>query len=346
MSKIKIGIVGGTGYTGVELLRLLATHPMAEVVAITSRSEAGMSVADLFPSLRGTYDALCFTVPDDDVLAACDVVFFATPHGVAMSSMPSLIKRGVRVIDLSADFRIKDVALWERWYGQPHTCPDLVELAVYGLPELNREAIKSAQLIAAAGCYPTSVQLGLMPLLKAGVVDINRLIANSASGVSGAGRQGKIDNIFAEVSDSFKAYGVSGHRHLPEIEQGLALMAGDKVNLTFVPHLLPMIRGIHSTLYAELTQQGVDLQALFEETYKDEPFVDVMPAGSCPQTRSVKGANVCRLAVHQPQGRNTAVVLAVIDNLVKGASGQAIQIMNIMLGFDERDGLRGLGLNP
>jgi N-acetyl-gamma-glutamyl-phosphate reductase len=247
---------------------------------------------------------------------------------------------------LSADFRIKDVALWERWYGQPHTCPDLVELAVYGLPELNREAIKSAQLVAAPGCYPTSVQLGLMPLLKAGVIDVNRLIANAASGVSGAGRQGKIDNIFAEVSDSYKAYGVSGHRHLPEIEQGLALMAGSYVSLTFVPHLLPMIRGIHSTMYAELTAQGVDLQALFEDAYKDEPFVDVMPAGSCPQTRSVKGANVCRLAVHQPQGRNTAVVLAVIDNLVKGASGQAIQIMNIMLGFDEREGLRGLGLNP
>ncbi len=346
MSKIKVGIVGGTGYTGVELLRLLATHSSAEVTAITSRSEAGMSVAELFPSLRGFYDNLCFSVPDDDVLAECDVVFFATPHGVAMSSMPSLIARGVRVIDLSADFRIKDVALWERWYGQPHTCPDLVEMAVYGLPEMNREQIKTAQLVAAPGCYPTSVQLGLMPLLKAGLVDPNRLIANSASGVSGAGRQGKIDNIFAEVSDSFKAYGVAGHRHLPEIEQGLALMSGGPVNLTFVPHLLPTIRGIHSTMYAELRGEAADLQALFEDTYRNEPFVDVMPAGSCPQTRSVKGANICRLAVHQPQGRNTVVVLAVIDNLVKGASGQAVQIMNIMLDLDEKDGLRGLGLNP
>ncbi len=346
MSKIKVGIVGGTGYTGVELLRLLATHSSAEVTAITSRSEAGMSVAELFPSLRGFYDNLCFSVPDDDVLAECDVVFFATPHGVAMSSMPSLIARGVRVIDLSADFRIKDVALWERWYGQPHTCPDLVEMAVYGLPEMNREQIKTAQLVAAPGCYPTSVQLGLMPLLKAGLIDPTRLIANSASGVSGAGRQGKIDNIFAEVSDSFKAYGVAGHRHLPEIEQGLALMSGGPVNLTFVPHLLPTIRGIHSTMYADLRGEAADLQALFEDTYRNEPFVDVMPAGSCPQTRSVKGANICRLAVHQPQGRNTVVVLAVIDNLVKGASGQAVQIMNIMLDLDEKDGLRGLGLNP
>lgn len=346
MSKIKVGIVGGTGYTGVELLRLLATHSSAEVTAITSRSESGMSVAELFPSLRGFYDNLCFSVPDDDVLAECDVVFFATPHGVAMSSMPSLIARGVRVIDLSADFRIKDVALWERWYGQPHTCPDLVEMAVYGLPEMNREQIKTAQLVAAPGCYPTSVQLGLMPLLKAGLIDPSRLIANSASGVSGAGRQGKIDNIFAEVSDSFKAYGVAGHRHLPEIEQGLALMSGGPVNLTFVPHLLPTIRGIHSTMYAELRGEVADLQALFEDTYRNEPFVDVMPAGSCPQTRSVKGANICRLAVHQPQDRNTVVVLAVIDNLVKGASGQAVQIMNIMLDLDEKDGLRGLGLNP
>jgi len=346
MSKIKVGIVGGTGYTGVELLRLLASHSSAEVTAITSRSEAGICVADMFPSLRGHYDHLCFTVPDDDVLAECDVVFFATPHGVAMSSMPALIARGVRVIDLSADFRIKDVALWEKWYGQPHTCPELVAQAVYGLPEMNREQIKNAQLVAAPGCYPTSVQLGLMPLLKAGVIDTSRLIANSASGVSGAGRQGKIDNLFAEVSDSFKAYGVAGHRHLPEIEQGLSLMSGGPVNLTFVPHLLPTIRGIHSTMYAELNASATDLQGLFEDAYRDEPFVDVMPAGSCPQTRSVKGANVCRLAIHQPQGRNTAVVLAVIDNLVKGASGQALQIMNIMLGFDERDGLRGLGLNP
>ncbi|HSG61268.1 MAG TPA: N-acetyl-gamma-glutamyl-phosphate reductase [Pseudomonadales bacterium] len=343
---IKVGIVGGTGYTGVELLRLLATHPQVAVVAITSRSDAGMSVAELFPNLRGCYDELRYSEPEVDVLCQCDVVFFATPHGVAMAMMPELVARGVRVIDLSADFRIKDTELWAAWYGMPHSCPDIVAQAVYGLPEFSRKEIVSAQVVAAPGCYPTAVQLGFMPLLKHGLVDPSRLIANAASGVSGAGRQGKIDNLYAEVSDSFKAYGVPGHRHLPEIEQGLSRMANDGVRLTFTPHLLPMIRGIHATLYAELAVDAKDLQALYEDTYRDEPFVDVMPAGSHPQTRSVKGANVCRLAVHRPQGRNTVVVLAVIDNLVKGASGQAIQIMNIMFGFDEREGLKGLGLIP
>ena len=343
---IRVGIVGGTGYTGVELLRLLATHPQAEVVAITSRSEAGMSVAELFPNLRGRYDELRYSEPDVNVLSQCDVVFFATPHGVAMAMMPELVACGVRVIDLSADFRIKDTELWAKWYGMPHSCPDIVEQAVYGLPEFSRGDITNAQVVAAPGCYPTAVQLGFMPLLRHGLIDPSRLIANAASGVSGAGRQGKIDNLFAEVGDSFKAYGVPGHRHLPEIEQGLARMTSDDVNLTFVPHLLPMIRGIHATLYAELNVGEYDLQALFEDTYRDEAFVDVMPAGSHPQTRSVKGANMCRIAVHRPQGRNTVVVLSVIDNLVKGASGQAMQIMNIMFGFDEREGLQGLGLIP
>lgn len=343
---IRVGIVGGTGYTGVELLRLLATHRGAEVVAITSRSEAGMSVAELFPNLRGHYDELRYSEPDIDVLSQCDLVFFATPHGVAMSMMPELVYRGVRVIDLSADFRIKDTDLWAKWYGMPHSCPHIVAQAVYGLPEFNRDEIVDAQIVAAPGCYPTAVQLGLMPLLKHGLVDSSRLIANAASGVSGAGRQGKIDNIYAEVGDSFKAYGVPGHRHLPEIEQGLSRMTHEDVRLTFTPHLLPMIRGIHATLYAELTVDTIDLQALYEETYRGEAFVDVMPAGSHPQTRSVKGANMCRLAIHRPQGRNTVVVLSVIDNLVKGASGQAIQIMNIMFGLNEREGLEGLGLIP
>jgi len=343
---IKVGIVGGTGYTGVELLRLLASHEKAEVVAITSRSEAGISVAELFPNLRGYYDQLRYSEPDVEVLSSCDVVFFATPHGVAMAMMPELVARGVRVVDLSADFRIKDTDLWAQWYGMPHSCPDIVAQAVYGLPEQNRAEIVNAQVVAAPGCYPTAVQLGFMPLLQHGLVDTSRLIANAASGVSGAGRQGKIDNLFAEVGDSFKSYAVPGHRHLPEIEQGLSRMTNQAVQLTFVPHLLPMIRGIHATLYAELNVDKCDLQQLFEEAYRDEAFVDVMPAGSHPQTRSVKGANMCRIAIHQPQGRNTVVVLSVIDNLVKGASGQAIQIMNIMFGLDEREGLKGLGLIP
>jgi N-acetyl-gamma-glutamyl-phosphate reductase len=346
-AKIKAGIVGGTGYTGVELLRILAKHPHVEVVAITSRSERGMAVADLFPNLRGHVD-LCFSVPDAAALAACDVVFFATPHTVAMAMMPDIIARGARVVDLSADFRLRDAELWARWYGTPHTAPELLEQAVYGLPEVNRERIRTAQLVACAGCYPTSVQLGFLPLLERGWVDRNRLIANAASGVSGAGRQSKLDNLFSELNDSFKAYAVAGHRHLPEIEQGLGDIVGEPVQVTFTPHLLPIVRGIHATLYAEL-DPGIALeqvQEAFEQRYAGEPFVDVLPAGSHPQTRSVKGANVCRLAVHKPQGRDTVVVLSVLDNLVKGASGQAVQNMNIMFGFDETAGLDIVALLP
>lgn len=344
---IKAGIVGGTGYTGVELLRILSKHPQAELTVITSRSEDGLAVADLYPNLRGHVD-LRFSVPDPAVLAACDVVFFATPHNVAMQTVPDLIARGVRIIDLSADFRIRDAELWSRWYGEPHTAPDLLRKAVYGLPEVNRDRIRDAQLVAAPGCYPTSVQLGFLPLLEKNWIDRDRLIANSASGASGAGRQGKIDNLLSEVADSFKAYGVAGHRHLPEIEQGLQDIAGGPVQLTFVPHLLPIVRGIHSTLYAELTTE-VSIEAIqqaFEERYADEPFVDVLPPGSHPQTRSVKGANVARIAVHKPQGRNTVVVLVVEDNLVKGASGQAVQCMNIMFGLPETAGLDIVALLP
>jgi N-acetyl-gamma-glutamyl-phosphate reductase len=342
---VKVGIVGGTGYTGVELLRLLALHQEAEVVAITSRAESGRRVDELFPNLRGHY-SLAFTDPDVQVLASCDVVFFATPHNVAMNLVPELLAAGARVIDLSADYRIRDPQLWSQWYGEPHASPDLLGQAVYGLPEVNRSDIAGARLVACPGCYPTSVQLGLIPLLANGLVDPTGLIASSASGVSGAGRQAKVDNLLSEVADSFKAYGVAGHRHLPEIEQGLADVAGCPVGLTFVPHLLPMIRGIHSTLFARLTRSGEDLQQLFEHRYADEPFVDVLPGGMFPQTRTVKGANRCQISVQVPQGRDTVVVMAVIDNLVKGASGQAIQNMNIMLGLPETQGLDQLGLLP
>ncbi|WP_101759173.1 N-acetyl-gamma-glutamyl-phosphate reductase [Oceanicoccus sp. KOV_DT_Chl] len=345
---VKVGIVGGTGYTGVELLRMLITHPQAEIVAITSRAEAGLRVDELYPSLRGHLD-IRFSHPDPKVLSQCDVVFFATPHNVAMNMMPELLALDTRVVDLSADFRIRDHQLWSQWYGEPHACPDLLAEAVYGLPEFNRAAIKEAQLVACPGCYPTSVQLGLLPLLENNLVDEERLIANAVSGVSGAGRQAKIDNLFAEVGDSFKAYGVQGHRHLPEIEQGLRDIGGREVNLTFIPHLVPMVRGMHSTLYAELTDSAValdEIQHLFEQRYAQEPFVDVMPLGSHPQTRSVRGANFCRLAIHRPQNRDTLVVLSVIDNLVKGASGQAIQNMNIMLGLEETAGLETVALMP
>lgn len=342
---VKVGIVGGTGYTGVELLRLLAAHEEAEVVAITSRAESGRRVDDLFPNLRGHYD-LAFSEPDVKELAACDVVFFATPHNVAMNMVPELLDAGARVVDLSADYRIRDAALWSEWYGEPHVSPQLLGEAVYGLPETSRDAIAGARLVACPGCYPTSVQLGLIPLLAKGLVDPAHLIASSASGVSGAGRQAKIDNLLSEVSDSFKAYGVSGHRHLPEIEQGLSDVAGQPVQLTFVPHLLPIIRGIHSTLFGRLTGDAGDLQELYESWYADEPFVDVLPAGMYPQTRTVKGANRCQLSIAVPQNRDTVVVMATIDNLVKGASGQAVQNMNIMLGLPESMGLGHPGLLP
>lgn len=344
---IKVGIVGGTGYTGVELLRLLAGHPEVSVVAITSRGEAGRPVADLFPNLRGHY-SLNYSDPAAGELDQCDVVFFATPHGVAQSTVPSLLDKGIKVIDLSADFRIKDIPLWEQWYKQPHGCPELVEKAVYGLPELNRSSMKGAELIACPGCYPTSVQLGFLPLLENGLIDAGDLIANAASGASGAGRNARVNVLLAETSDNFKAYGASGHRHQPEIAQGLNAIAKQPVSLTFVPHLLPMIRGIHATLYATLLPAGreEDLQTVFEQRYANEPFVDVMPAGSHPETRSVRGSNLCRISVVKPQDSEKVVVLSVIDNLVKGASGQAVQAMNIVYGFDEALGLEAPALLP
>jgi N-acetyl-gamma-glutamyl-phosphate reductase len=336
---IKVGIVGGTGYTGVELLRLLAQHPQAQVEVITSRSEAGMRVDEMYPNLRGHYDKLAFSVPDAATLGACDVVFFATPHGVAHALAGELLAAGTKVIDLSADFRLQDAEEWATWYGQPHGAPDLLPEAVYGLPEVNREAIKQARLIAVPGCYPTAAQLALIPLLEAGLADTTQIIADCKSGVSGAGRGASVGSLFSEAGESMKAYGVKGHRHLPEIRQGLRRAAGKDVGLTFVPHLTPMIRGIHATLYATVVDRSVDLQALFEQRYANEPFVDVMPAGSHPETRSVRGANVCRIAVHRPQEGDLVVVLSVIDNLVKGASGQAVQNMNILFGLDERLGL-------
>ncbi|NHN38895.1 N-acetyl-gamma-glutamyl-phosphate reductase [Pseudomaricurvus alcaniphilus] len=345
---IEVGIVGGTGYTGVELLRVLVNHPQVRVKIITSRAEAGLRVDELYTSLRGFLD-LQFSEPDLDALASCDVVFFATPHGVAQNMMPALLERGVRVVDLSADFRIRDARLWSDWYGQEHGCPELLPKAVYGLPEVNRQQIASAQLVACPGCYPTAIQLGFIPLLENNLVDASDLVADAASGVSGAGRQAKVANLLAEVSDSFKAYGAAGHRHLPEIEQGLGdvLPAGSgEVGLTFVPHLVPMIRGIHATLYANLNGAAADLQQVFEERYASEPFVDVMPAGSHPETRTVKSSNMCRIAVFQPQQRGKVVVLSVIDNLAKGASGQAVQNMNIMFGFDERAGLNQVAVLP
>jgi len=341
---IKVGIVGGTGYTGVELLRLLAMHPQVKLQVITSRADAGTPVSQMFPSLRGFVD-LKFAHPDEAHLDQCDVVFFATPNGIAMQQTRALLDAGVKVIDLAADFRIKDITEWEKWYGMSHACPDLITEAVYGLPEVNRAKIRQARLVANPGCYPTAVQLGFIPLLEAGVIEEGSLIADSKSGVSGAGRKAEIPTLFSEAADNFKAYGVAGHRHLPEIKQGLANASGKTVGLTFVPHLTPMIRGIHATLYGRL-KKDVDLQTLFEQRYAEEGFVDVLPAGSMPDTRSVRGSNLCRIAVHRPQGGDTVVVLSVIDNLVKGAAGQAVQNLNIMFGFPESTAIGVVPLLP
>ncbi|MGJ0516569.1 MAG: N-acetyl-gamma-glutamyl-phosphate reductase [Methylomicrobium sp.] len=342
---IRAGIVGGTGYTGVELLRILALHQEVEVAVVTSRADAGVRVDAVYPSLRGHIDAV-FTVPDVDALAACDVVFFATPNGTAMLMAEQLLARGVKVIDLSADFRLQDANEWNQWYGMEHACPDLIGEAVYGLPEMNREAIKSARLIACPGCYPTSVQLGFLPLLESGLIDADHLIADVKSGVSGAGRKAELATLMSECGESFKAYSVPGHRHLPEIRQGLARVTGKPVGLTFVPHLTPMIRGIHATLYGHLRDDAWDLQALYEQRYQGEVFVDVLPRGTHADTRSVRGSNRCQIAIHRPQGGQTVVILSVIDNLVKGASGQAVQNMNLMFGLEEDLGLKTVALYP
>lgn len=340
----KIGIIGGTGYTGVELIRLLARHAEAELTVITSRGEAGRLVSEIFPSLRGVCE-LAFTKPDSKSFSDCDVVFSATPNGIAMSMAREFLDAGIRLIDLAADFRIKDVAVWEHWYGMQHACPELLQEAVYGLPEINREKIRTARLVANPGCYPTAVTLGWLPLVKAGLVDTSDLIADVKSGVSGAGRGANVGTLFTEAGDSFKAYGVTGHRHHPEIAQTLSQLSGQTPGLVFTPHLTPMIRGIHATLYAKLLlDQEYDLQTLYEDSYAAEPFVDVMPAGSLPETRSVRGSNLCRMAVYRIEHR--VIVLSVIDNLVKGAAGQAIQNFNLMFGHAESTGLDIVPLAP
>lgn len=348
---ISVGIVGGTGYTGVELLRILLRHPKAQVRVLTSRTEAGKPVANMFPNLRGHTD-LQFSDLNIDDLKKCDVVFFATPHGVAMQHAKELIAVGTKVIDLAADFRLQNLEQFEKWYGMEHACPDVLENSVYGLAELNREKIKQAQVIGNPGCYPTTVQLGLAPLLKSAqvLIETKNIIIDAKSGVSGAGRKASLGMIYSENADNFKAYGVAGHRHHPEIVEALENISGQKGSfegLLFVPHLVPMIRGMLSTIYVDLTETGkqTDIQALYEQFYANEEFVDVMPGNSSPETRSVRGANELRIALYKPQP-NKLIILAVQDNLVKGASGQAVQNMNLMFGFDEDEGLQGIGLLP
>ncbi len=354
-TKISVGIVGGTGYTGVELVRLLVRHSAAEIKVLTSRTEAGTRVDAMFPSLRGLTD-IEFSGNAADELAECDVVFFATPHGVAMNQARELLAHDVKVIDLAADFRLQDTAEFEKWYGMPHACPDLLAESVYGLPEINREKIKSARIIGNPGCYPTTVQLGLLPLIQSEqkLFDPASIIVDAKSGVSGAGRKAEVGILFSEAGDNLKAYAVKGHRHHPEIVQGLNAMRGGQAvatafdKLTFVPHLVPMIRGMLSTIYVRLTEAGcaADLQTLFEQQYQNEPFVDVMPFGSLPETRSVRGSNHLRIALHRPNNGDLLVILVIQDNLVKGAAGQAVQNMNLMFGLPESMGLDVVPLLP
>lgn len=343
---IKVGIVGGTGYTGIELIRLLCSHPEVEICAVTSRSEAGRPLAELVPSFAHL-SSLVFEKPTLDVLRDCDLIFFATPNATAMHMVPELVQAGKRVIDLAADFRLKDPAVWQQWYGEAHACENLLAEAVYGLPELNRKQIKSAQIVANPGCYPTAVALGFMPLLENDLVDSKRLIADAKSGVSGAGRAAKLGSLHAEVSENFKAYGVAGHRHLPEISQALsAVTKNAEFGLTFVPHLVPMNRGIHATLYAFSTNKSdVDLTQLFRTRYQEECAVSVLDAGVHPETRAVRGTNLCVLSVNRVSDEQI-VVLSAIDNLVKGAAGQAIQNMNIMYDFSESTGLNMIAMLP
>lgn len=348
MEKIKVGIVGGTGYTGVELLRLLARHPNVQLQVITSRGEAGLPVAEMFPSLRGVVE-LAFSDPATVDLTQCDVVFFATPHGVAMAQAPALVAAGVKVIDLAADFRLQDAAVFEKWYKLPHSCTDILQDAVYGLPELYGEEVQQAQVIGNPGCYPTTVLLGLAPLLEQGWIDFSvPIIADAKSGVSGAGRKAEVSTLFSEASDNLRAYGVAGHRHHPEILAQLKKLSGNEaVQLIFVPHLIPMIRGMLSTLHVKLNRQAqrASIQQVYEQRYQGSTFVDVMPAGALPETRSVRGSNVLRMAVY-PQADDYVTIIVVQDNLVKGASGQAVQNMNLMFNLAPETGLQVLPLLP
>ena len=348
---ISVGIVGGTGYTGVELLRLLLRHPNAQVNLLTSRTEAGRRVDDMFPSLRGHTD-LKYTDLNVEELKQCDVVFFATPHGVAMKYAEELVAVNTKVIDLAADFRLQNLEQFSKWYGLEHSCPNVLKDSVYGLSELNREQIQKAEVIGNPGCYPTTVQLGLAPVLKAAdtLIKPESIIIDAKSGVSGAGRKASLGMIYSENADNFKAYGVAGHRHHPEIVEALENISGLKGvfdQILFVPHLVPMIRGMLSTIYVDLTEEGkaTDLQALYEQFYANEQFVDVMPQGSSPETRSVRGANQLRIALYKPQPQKL-VILVAQDNLVKGAAGQAVQNMNLMFALAENAGLESIGLLP
>ncbi|OGQ94146.1 MAG: N-acetyl-gamma-glutamyl-phosphate reductase [Deltaproteobacteria bacterium RIFOXYD12_FULL_57_12] len=344
---LKVGIVGASGYTGVELARILNSHPLVELTVATSRSFSGRSLADAFPNLKGLVEIVCTDRKIADYAGDADLFFTAVPHQTAMEIVPALLNAGKKVVDLSADFRLADAGVYEQWY-QPHTATTLLPEAVYGLPELHRLRIQQARLVANPGCYPTSVILGLAPLLKAGAVDPDTVVADSKSGTSGAGRSAQTATLFCEVADGFRAYKVGEHRHTPEMEQEISKLCGRPVTITFTPHLLPISRGILSTVYASLAPQLTQekIATLYSEFYKDEPFVRLCKAGSYPATQYVRGSNFCDIGFKIDSRTGRIVILSAIDNLVKGAAGQAVQNMNILCGFPETTGLLTVPLFP
>jgi N-acetyl-gamma-glutamyl-phosphate reductase len=345
---LKVAIVGASGYTGVELIRILHTHPEAAVTCVTSEQSAGKRVSEVFPSLRGRCDLVLENLEPVRIAEKADFIFTALPHKAAMEVVPTFLRLSRRVVDLSADYRLHDAGEYARWY-EPHLNPELLKKSVYGLPELSRARIASSDLVANPGCYPTSVILGLAPLVKKKLIDPATIIADCKSGVSGAGRSAKVDNLYCEVNDGFKAYGVGGvHRHIPEIDQELTRLAREHVAITFTPHLVPMDRGILSTIYA-MPLRGItttELLKVYIDYYKGEPFVRVLPEGCFPSTSHVRGSNFCDIGLTVDERTGRVIVVSAIDNLVKGASGQAVQNMNIMNGFPETMGLEGLALFP
>lgn len=342
-----VGIVGGSGYTGIELIRILLGHPDIEIAFITSEKNAGQPVASILPSFNKILN-LDFISVDKGLKQSCDLVFVALPHKTAMSVVPSFLKNCGKVVDLSADYRLKDASVYEEWYSTRHTSPELCKEAVYGLPELNEEKIKLASLIANPGCYSTSVILALAPIIKEELIDLKSIIVDSKSGISGAGRTSDPLYSFPERNESMVAYNVANHRHIPEIEQELSLLSGSIIRLTFTPQLVPMIRGILSNVYANLKQPLVEEKVinLYKEFYKEKPFVRILDKGKEADTKNVKGSNFCDLSLHIDKRNNRIIISSTIDNLVKGASGQAVQNMNLMLGFNEQTGLQSPSLFP
>jgi len=343
---LKLGIIGATGYVGAEIVRLLALRDDIKITTVVSNSFAGQPFSNIYPSLRGIYDNFCDTLDMDEISEKADYFITALPHGVSASVIPGLLEKGKRVIDHSGDFRFRDVKVYEKWYKVTHNAPDLISKAVYGLPELYRNDIKTASLVADPGCYPTCSILGIAPALKNGIVSHQDIVINAVSGVSGAGRKSELAYSFCETDENFKAYGIGNHRHTPEIEQELSLICGKPVMVSFTPHLAPLKRGMLVTSYLNLNSQmsPTDIHSLYEDYYRNEPFVRIMPLGQFPEIKYVAGSNYIDIGIAVDHRLNKLIVISALDNLGKGSAGQAVQALNIMAGFEETKGLLTSGL--